>query len=112
VAILNNGVTKGGSPEVLGAASGPASRTRQLHRSPPKGARYFDDDHRQLTSRRQLAEGQREGRRPSGGHNGRTGATKAYGRGGATRPIARTFRKFALSGLDAMTATPVSPAIE
>lgn len=47
VAILNNGVSKGGSPEVLAAlhqARG-LEDAWQLHRSLPPGPRYFTDEH-------------------------------------------------------------------
>jgi competence protein ComEC len=94
VAILNNGVTKGGSPEVLAAlhqARG-LEDAWQLHRSLPKGARYFDDDHIANLDE-STAHWLKVSAKADGSFvvtNGRTGATKAYGpRSGATRPIAR-----------------------
>ena len=94
VAILNNGVTKGGSPEVLAAlhqARG-LEDAWQLHRSLPKGARYFDDDHIANLDE-STAYWLKVSAKADGSFvvtNGRTGATKAYGpRSGATRAIAR-----------------------
>jgi competence protein ComEC len=94
VAILNNGVTKGGSPEVLAALhQAPGLEDAwQLHRSLPKGARYFDDDHIANLDE-STAHWLKVSAKADGSFvvtNGRTGATKAYGpRSGTTRPIAR-----------------------
>jgi competence protein ComEC len=83
VAILNNGATKGGSPEVLAALHQAAGLEDawQLHRSLPKGARYFDDDHIANLDE-STAHWLKVSAKSDGSFvvtNGRTGATKAYG---------------------------------
>jgi competence protein ComEC len=93
VAILNNGVKKGGSPEVL-AALHQASALEdawQLHRSLPPGPRFFNDDHianlDESTSHWIKVSAKSDGSFVV--TNGRTGAAKAYGaRAGVSRPIA------------------------
>jgi len=83
VAILNNGITKGGSPEVLAALhQAPGLEDAwQLHRSLPKGARYFDDDHIANLDE-STAHWLKVSAKADGSFvvtNGRTGATKSYG---------------------------------
>jgi len=93
VAILNNGVKKGGSPEVLAAlhqASG-LEDAWQLHRSLPPGPRFFNDDHvanlDESTSHWIKVSAKSDGSFVV--TNGRTGAAKTYGaRAGVSRPIA------------------------
>jgi competence protein ComEC len=91
VAILNNGMSKGGSPEVLVAlhqARG-LEDAWQLHRSLPPGPRYFNDDHIAnldgTTAHWLKVSAKRDGSFIV--TNGRTGAAKAYGpRSAASRP--------------------------
>jgi competence protein ComEC len=94
VAILNNGTSKGGSPEVLAAlhqARG-LEDAWQLHRSLPQGSRFFDDEHIANLDET-TAHWLKVSAKADGSFvvtNGRTGAAKAYGaRPGAARPIAR-----------------------
>jgi competence protein ComEC len=83
VAILNNGVSKGGSPEVLAAlhqARG-LEDAWQLHRSLPPGARFFDDEH-VANLDESTAHWLKVSANADGSFvvtNGRTGATKRYG---------------------------------
>jgi len=93
VAILNNGVKKGGSPEVLAALhQAPGLEDAwQLHRSLPPGPRFFNDDHvanlDESTSHWIKLSANADGSFIV--TNGRTGAAKAYGaRAGVSRPIA------------------------
>ena len=93
VAILNNGVVKGGSPEVLVAlhhAPG-LEDAWQLHRSLPPGPRFFTDDHIANLDE-STADWIKVSAKTDGSFivtNGRTGAAKAYGpRSGASRPTA------------------------
>ena len=97
IAILNNGVTKGGSPEVLAAlhqARG-LEDAWQLHRSLPPGPRFFSDDHIANLDE-STAYWLKVSAKTDGSFlvaNGRTGEAKAYGpRSGASRPIARAVR--------------------
>jgi competence protein ComEC len=93
VAILNNGTTKGGSPEVLAAlhhARG-LEDAWQLHRSLPPGPRYFTDDH-VANLDETTAHWIKVAARADGSFivtNERTGAATPYGpRSGASRPTA------------------------
>jgi competence protein ComEC len=93
VAILNNGVKKGGSPEVLAALhQAPGLEDAwQLHRSLPPGPRFFNDDHvanlDESTSHWIKVSANTDGSFIV--TNGRTGAATAYGaRPGVSRPIA------------------------
>jgi len=93
VAILNNGVKKGGSPEVLAALhQAPGLEDAwQLHRSLPPGPRFFNDD-RVANLDESTAYWIKVSAKGDGSFvvaNGRTGATKAYGApAGVSRPIA------------------------
>jgi competence protein ComEC len=93
VAILNNGVKKGGSPEVLAALhQAPGLEDAwQLHRSLPPGARFFNDD-RVANLDESTSYWIKVSAKSDGSFvvtNGRTGATKAYGApAGVSRPIA------------------------
>jgi competence protein ComEC len=97
VAILNNGKVKGGSPEVLVAlheVSG-LEDAWQLHRSLPPGPRYFTDDHIANLDE-STAHWLKLSAKADGSFtitNGRTGAAKAYGPRGATRPTASAVPK-------------------
>ena len=93
VAILNNGVKKGGSPEVLAAlhqAPG-LGDAWQLHRSLPPGPRFFNDD-RVANLDESTSYWIKVSAKSDGSFvvtNGRTGATKTYGApAGVSRPIA------------------------
>ena len=92
VAIVNNGKVKGGSPELLVAlheVSG-LDDAWQLHRSLPPGPRYFTDDHIANLDE-STAHWLKLSAKSDGSFtitNGRTGASKAYGPRGATRPSA------------------------
>ena len=94
VAILNNGVSKGGSPEVLAALhqSRGLEDAWQLHRSLPPGPRYFTDEHIANLDET-TAHWIKVSATTDGSFivtNGRTSAAKAYGaRPGASRPRAR-----------------------
>lgn len=94
VAILNNGVSKGGSPQVLAALhkSPGLQDAWQLHRSLPPGPRFFTDDHIANLDD-STAHWIKLSARPDGSFivtNGRTGAAKAYGpTSGTSRPTAR-----------------------
>jgi competence protein ComEC len=94
VAILNNGVSKGGSPEVLKALHQVRGLEDawQLHRSLPQGPRFFDDEHIANLDE-STAHWLKVSAKTDGSFivtNGRTGAAKAYGpRPGAARPSAR-----------------------
>jgi competence protein ComEC len=98
VAILNNGVSKGGSPEVLAALHQARSLEDawQLHRSLPPGPRYFTDEHIANLDE-STAHWLKVRARADGSFivtNGRTGASKAYGpRSGASRQTAPSDRK-------------------
>jgi beta-lactamase superfamily II metal-dependent hydrolase len=93
VAILNNGVKKGGSAEVLAALhQAPALEDAwQLHRSLPAGPRFFNDD-RVANLDESTSHWIKVSARSDGSFvvtNGRTGAAKTYGaRAGVSRPIA------------------------
>jgi beta-lactamase superfamily II metal-dependent hydrolase len=98
VAILNNGVSKGGSPEVLAAlhqARG-LEDAWQLHRSLPPGPRYFNDDH-VANLDEDAAHWIKVSASTDGSFivtNGRTSGAKAYGaRPGASRSSARAVAK-------------------
>lgn len=97
VAILNNGVKKGGAPEVLAAlhqAQG-LEDAWQLHRSLPPGPRFFSDDH-VANLDESTAHWLKLSAKEDGSFtvtNGRTGAAKSYGpRSGTTRTMARDVR--------------------
>jgi competence protein ComEC len=97
VAILNNGATKGGAPEVLAAlhqARG-LEDAWQLHRSLPPGPRFFNDD-RVANLDESTAHWLKLSAKADGSFivtNGRTGEAKTYGaRSGASRPSARAVR--------------------
>ncbi|MGH9141170.1 MAG: ComEC/Rec2 family competence protein [Vicinamibacterales bacterium] len=83
VAILNNGIRKGGAPEVLGAlhqARG-LEDAWQLHRSLPPGPRFFKDD-RIANLDESTAHWLKVSAKNDGSFtvtNGRTGAVQAYG---------------------------------
>ena len=94
VAILNNGIAKGGSPEVLAAlhqARG-LEDAWQLHRSLPPGPRYFTDEH--IANLDETTAFWIKVTASMDGSfivtNSRTNAAKVYGpRSGASRPSAR-----------------------
>ena len=93
VAILNNGISKGGSPEVLTALHQARSLVDawQLHRSLPPGPRYFTDEHIANLDET-TAHWIKVSAKIDGSFivtNGRTNAAKVYGpRSGASRPSA------------------------
>jgi len=86
VAIVNNGATKGGSPEALAALHGVPGLQDvwQLHRSQTDGARNFADDRianlDESTGYWIKASASEDGSFAI--TNGRTGVTKSYGRSG------------------------------
>jgi competence protein ComEC len=93
VAILNNGKSKGGSPEVLAALHEfhGLEDAWQLHRSLPPGPRYFNDD-RVANLDETTAYWIKVSAKSDGSFtvtNARTRATKTYGaRAGTIRPMA------------------------
>jgi competence protein ComEC len=93
VAIVNNGATKGGAPELLAAlhqARG-IEDAWQLHRSAASGTQNFPDD-RIANLDESTAHWIKVSAKDDGSFtvtNGRTGATKSYGRrSGTSRPTA------------------------
>lgn len=94
VAIVNNGATKGGAPEMLAALHQAAGLEDawQLHRSTPPGPRFFRDDH--TANLDESTAHWIKVRASADGSfivtNGRTGEAKSYGpRADTRRPTAR-----------------------